>query len=401
MRRLGCANSRSNLTSTERHPSRNVYVFGATSFLNDTATEMAYWVLPAFLITLGAGPAQLGIIEGIAESVASFGKLFSGYLTDRIPRRKPLVVFGYALANVAKPILALTTAWWQVLVVRFADRSAKGIRQSPRDVMLAESVDKAKVGSAFGLLQAMDSAGAIAGPLLALWLLADLGYRGLFWAAAIPGLLSIFIVALGARETGSTGERKPASAESRSVAHLGGRFYYMLAAVTLFSLGNSSDMFLILRAQNAGIDARYAPLLGLVFNVVYTAGSWPAGRLADRVSKYGIAATGYLVFAVVYIVFAAAPSHASLWAMMGFYGLYYALTQPVLRALVADTAPAEARGRAFGAFHFATSIAALLASVLTGQLWKHFGAAVPFYISAGLAVIAALMLLLVRRAPRR
>jgi MFS family permease len=361
---------------------------------------MAYWVLPAFLTTLGAGPAQLGIIEGIAESVASFGKLFSGYLTDRIPRRKPLVVFGYALANVAKPVLALTTAWWQVLLVRFADRSGKGIRQSPRDVMLAESVDNAKVGSAFGLLQAMDSAGAIAGPLLALWLLADLGYRGLFWAAAVPGLLSIFIVALGARETGKP-DRRLAAETAGGAAHLGWRFYYMLVAVTLFSLGNSSDMFLILRAHNVGIDARYAPLLGLVFNVVYTAGSWPVGRLADRISKIGIAAVGYMVFAVVYVVFAAAPSHVALWAMMGFYGLYYALTQPVLRALVADTAPADARGRAFGTFHFATSIAALLASVLTGQLWKHFGAAVPFYISAGLAVLAALMLLLMPRASRR
>jgi MFS family permease len=384
-----------------RDHSRNVYVFGATSFLNDTATEMAYWVLPAFLTTLGAGPAQLGIIEGIAESVASFGKLFSGYLTDRVRRRKPLVVFGYALANVVKPVLALTTAWWQVLLVRFADRSAKGIRQAPRDVMLAESVDKARVGSAFGLLQAMDSAGAIAGPLLALWLLSDLGYRGLFWAAAVPGLLSIFIVALGARET-SKAKQQGSSVESRDgAAHLGWRFYYMLAAVTLFSLGNSSDMFLILRAQDAGIDARYAPLLGLVFNLVYTAGSWPAGRLADRMSKYLIAAAGYLVFAIVYVVFATAPSHTALWAMMGFYGLYYALTQPVLRALVADTAPADARGRAFGTFHFASSIAALLASVLTGQLWKHFGAAVPFYISAGLAVLAALMLLLMPRGRRR
>jgi MFS family permease len=160
-------------------------------------------------------------------------------------------------------------------------------------------------------------------------------------------------------------------------------------------------MFLVLRAQDAGIDARYAPLLGLVFNVVYTAGSWPAGRLADRMSKYVIAAAGYLVFTVVYVVFAVAPSHAALWAMMGFYGLYYALTQPVLRALVADTAPADMRGRAFGIFHFAASMAALLASVITGQLWKHFGAAVPFYISGGLAALAALMLLVMPRAQRR
>src|SRR5437870_531517 len=147
--------------------SRNLYVFGATSFLNDTASEMAYWILPAFLASIGAGPAQLGIIEGIAESVAAAAKLYSGYLADRFPRRKPLVVFGYALANVVKPVLAVATSWWQVLVIRFADRTAKGIRGAPRDVMVAESVEPENRGSAFGLLQAMDSAGAIAGPLLA------------------------------------------------------------------------------------------------------------------------------------------------------------------------------------------------------------------------------------------
>src|SRR6266576_3491656 len=166
--------------------SRNLWVFGVTSFLNDTASEMAYWILPAFLRSIGGGPATLGLIEGVAESVASFAKLFSGYLTDRVERRKPLVVFGYTLANVAKPILAITTAWWQVLFIRFADRLAKGVRGAPRDVMLAESVDKAKLGSAFGLLQAMDSAGAIAGPLAALMIVAhtSFGVRGVFWAAA-------------------------------------------------------------------------------------------------------------------------------------------------------------------------------------------------------------------------
>src|SRR5438270_996256 len=173
---------------------RNVYLFGATSFLNDTASEMAYWILPAFLASIGAGPAQLGLIEGIAESVAAAAKLFSGYLTDRVPRRKPLVVFGYGLANVVKPILAVATAWWQVLIIRFADRTAKGIRGAPRDVMVAESVDAEHRGSAFGLLQAMDSAGAVAGPLLALFILTHHGMRAVFWAAAVPGALAILMV---------------------------------------------------------------------------------------------------------------------------------------------------------------------------------------------------------------
>ncbi|HSC78489.1 MAG TPA: MFS transporter, partial [Candidatus Acidoferrales bacterium] len=352
---------------------------------------------------LGAGPAQLGIIEGIAESVASFSKLFSGYLTDRLPRRKPLVVAGYAVANVAKPLLAVATAWWHVLVVRFADRTAKGVRGAPRDVMLAESVPRERLGASFGLLQAMDSAGAIAGPLLALLILSRYGLRAVFWAAAVPGLLSIAVVALGARETGaarasSTAAVPPPGAGSpASPAALPASFYWMLAAITLFSLGNSSDMFLILRAQDAGIAPVYAPLLGLVFNVVYTAASWPAGHLSDRVSRRALAAAGYLVFAAVYVVFAAAPSRLLLWLMMGGYGLYYALTSPVLRALVAETIAPEARGRAFGIFYFATSIATLLASLITGFLWDRFGAALPFHLSAALAVVAATMLVIGKR----
>ncbi len=190
--------------SPEPQPSaaRNIYAFGITSFLNDTATEMAYWVLPAFLVSLGAGPAQLGLIEGLAESVASFAKLFSGYLTDRIDRRKPLVVAGYFVANAVKPLLALVTAWWHILLIRFTDRLAKGVRGAPRDVMVAESVDKSRLGSAYGFIQSLDSAGAIAGPLMALVLLARYGIRSVFWAAAVPGALAVLVAFFGIRETG-------------------------------------------------------------------------------------------------------------------------------------------------------------------------------------------------------
>ncbi len=382
---------------------RNLYAFGATSFFNDTASEMAYWVLPAFLASIGAGPEKLGIIEGIAESVASFAKLFSGYLADRFGRRKPVVVSGYVVANAVKPLLALATAWWHVLGVRFADRLAKGIRGTARDVMLAESVEKKRVGSAFGFLQAMDSAGAIAGPLLALAILAHYSVRGVFWAAAVPGAICIAVAFLGIRETGRSPGR---SAEPNSTAVQGenaqlitglpASFYYMLLAVTLFSLGNSSDMFLVLRAESAGIPVRQAPLLGLVFNITYTLLSWPAGRLSDRVSKRALAAVGYLVFAGVYVVFGLAPSMSALWVTMASYGLFYALTNPVLRALVAGTVAPEIRGRAFGVFYFVTSVATLLASLITGALWKRFGAEVPFLLSAGLAVVAAVLLLLSR-----
>jgi MFS family permease len=383
---------------------RNIYAFGITSFLNDTATEMAYWVLPAFLVSLGAGPAQLGLIEGLAESVASFAKLFSGYLTDRIDRRKPLVVAGYFVANAVKPLLAVTTAWWHILLIRFTDRLAKGVRGAPRDVMVAESVPKNRLGSAYGLIQSMDSAGAIAGPLAALVLLARYGIRSVFWAAAIPGALCVLVALFGIRETKrartSEDNRQKVSKEEAEtsvfsgVAKLPRSFYYIVFAVTLFSLGNSSDMFLVMRAQNVGIPVSLAPLLGLVFNVTYTLGSWPAGWFSDRFSRRWIAAAGYLIFAGTYFVFGRAPSTLAIWITMAVYGLYYSLTQPVLKALVVEAVGQEVRGRALGIYFFVTSVATLAASLITGELWKYYGASVPFYFPAALAVVSAVMLLI-------
>jgi len=364
---------------------------------------MAYWVLPAFLASLGAGPEKLGLIEGIAESVASFAKLFSGYLADRFERRKPLVVSGYFVANTVKPLLALVTSWWQVLVVRFADRLAKGVRGAPRDVMLTESVPKEKVGAAFGLLQSMDSAGAIAGPLLALWILRRGELRDVFRFAIVPGALSMLIAFFFIREKRKAPTLQATTDNNRGrtlvppvapPSSLPASFYYALVVITLFSLGNSSDMFLVLRAQSAGILPVYAPLLGLIFNITYTALSWPAGHLSDKLSRRTVAAAGYVVFAGVYFVFALAPSKAALWGAMATYGLFYALTAPVLKALVSDTVRPEVRGRAFGIYYFVTSIATLAASLITGELWKAMGAAVPFYLSSGLAVIAAVLLLM-------
>jgi MFS family permease len=271
--------SSDNLQSTPR----NVYVFGLTSFLNDTASEMAYWVLPAFLASLGAGPAQLGIIEGVAESVASFAKLFSGYITDRTANRKPIVVGGYVVANAVKPLLALVSSWWQILGIRFSDRLAKGVRGTARDVMVADSVANSSLGSAYGLIQAMDSAGAIAGPLIALLVIGRFGMRGVFAWAAVPGALCILVAWAGIREVHRNGlqssqqgkvdegktqvpahDQSPSSmtapntgaGSSRwlgSLPKLPTGFYYVMGVVTLFSLGNSSDMFLVLRAGNIGI----------------------------------------------------------------------------------------------------------------------------------------------------
>jgi MFS family permease len=406
---------------------RNIYVFGATSFLNDTASEMAYWVLPAFLASLGAGPAQLGIIEGVAESVASFVKLFSGYVTDKVSHRKPIVVAGYIVANAVKPLLALTSSWWQILGIRFSDRFAKGVRGTARDVMVAESVDNSSLGSAYGLIQAMDSAGAIAGPLLALAVIGRFGMRGVFASAAIPGALCVIVAWIGIREVHRRNsgplrdERSEISlrghqalSESSAELRSGGRpgtvvpmrtgrsewlpklplgFYYVLAVVTLFSLGNSSDMFLVLRAGNIGIAASKAPLLGLVFNITFTLVSWPAGRFSDRFSRSAIAGAGYFVFAIVYFVFALAPSQLAIWLAMAFYGLFYALTNAVLKALVVESVAGDVRGRALGIFSFLTSVTTLLSSLITGGLWKLYGPAIPFYFSAGIAAVSGIALL--------
>jgi MFS family permease len=401
---------------------RNIYVFGATSFLNDTASEMAYWVLPAFLASLGAGPAQLGIIEGVAESVASFAKLFSGYLTDKISERKPIVVGGYFVANAVKPLLALASSWWQILGIRFADRFAKGVRGTARDVMVADSVDTARLGSAYGLIQAMDSTGAIAGPLLALAVIGRFGMRGVFASAAIPGALCVIVAWIGIREVRrnvhsnvswtfrNTFRRASSWRLSRSAADastksewlpkLPSSFYYVLVVVTLFSLGNSSDMFLVLRAGNIGIPASRAPLLGLVFNITFALASWPAGKFSDRFSRSTIAAAGYFVFAIVYFVFALAPSRLAIWMAMAFYGLFYALTNAVLKALIVESVERDVRGRALGIYSFFISVTTLLSSIITGALWKAYGPGVPFYFSAGIATVSAFALL-AHRSPVR
>ena len=389
---------------SERVP-RNVYAFGLTSFFNDTASEMAYWVPPAFLASIGAGPAQLGIIEGIAESMASFAKLLSGRLADRVARRKPIVVGGYVVANAVKPFLALASSWTQVLGIRFADRFSKGIRGTARDVMVAESVSNDRIGSAYGLIQAMDSAGAIAGPLLAVAMLAHFGsLRIVFWTAAVPGALCVLTAVFGIRDTKRSltypsPEKKniddePSSQAQGWLPHLPASFFVVLGAVTFFSLGNSSDMFLVLRAQSIGISVKQAPLLGLVFNITYTLLSWPAGHLSDRVPRRWIAATGYAVFAAVYFMFALAPSRMAIWITMASYGMFYALSAPVLKALVVETVREDLRGRALGIYFFVTSVATLLASVITGELWKLYGARLPFFLSAGVAVVAAGWLLL-------
>jgi MFS family permease len=277
--------------------------------------------------------------------------------------------------------------------------------------MVAESAGKNRLGSAYGLIQSMDSAGAIAGPLIALLLLRHSGIRTVFLAAAVPGALCVLVAWIGIRETKRGQEKKSGTTDiktstsasdakaTKAAGKLPASFYYVLIAVTLFSIGNSSDMFLVLRAQSVGIAVALAPLLGLVFNITYTLGSWPAGWFSDRVSRRLVASLGYVIFAVVYFVFGRAPSTLAIWIAMSLYGFYYALTDPVLKALVVESVQSDVRGRALGVYALVTSVATLAASLITGQLWKYFGAGIPFYFSAVMALVAGVLLVGARSEP--
>jgi MFS family permease len=394
-------------SATQPSAARNIYAFGMTSFLNDTATEMAYWVLPAFLISLGAGPAELGLIEGVAESVASFAKLFSGYLTDRIDRRKPLVVAGYFVANAVKPLLALATAWWHILLIRFSDRLAKGVRGAPRDVMVAESVPKERLGSAYGLIQSMDSAGAIAGPC-ALWnARCVLGRRSsgrtLRDGSAVRDTRDQTASLLATDAKNGAPWRFLGGSRAWNRTEDSGKLRCSrdcAAWRVLYGLDCGDSVFAGKFQRHVSGDAgaerghpgKTGAAIGAGLQSHYTLGSWPAGWVSDRFSRRWIAAAGYLIFAAVYYVFGRAPSTLAIWITMAIYGLYYALTQPVLKALVVETVGQEVRGRALGVYFFVTSVATLAASLITGELWKHYGASIPFYFSAGLAAVSALLL---------
>ena len=362
------------------------------AFCNDTSTEMGYWLLPTFLVTaLGASPLAFGFIEGAAETIASFSRLLSGWLSDFLDRRKPLAAGGYTLANLVKPLLAVAHSWGQVFWIRFTDRAAKGFRAAPRDALMADSVDAAQRGAGFGLRQAMDSAGAIVGPLSAILFLKIFAgkIRGVFWMAAIPGAVCILLAWFAVKEVHATACPRPAE---RSCHFPRGKLVRILGALGLFSLGNSSDLFLILRAQNLGMSAWTAPALGLLFNTVYAALSWPAGKLSDRVPRRGLIVSGYLIYAAVYAGFALVHTPQTVWFLFAIYGTYYALTEGVMKAWVADLAPGDSRASVFGVFNWLVGVAAFPASLLAGWIWQRYSPAASMGLSSFLAFLAALVL---------
>jgi MFS family permease len=395
---------------------RNVWVVTLTSFLTDVSSEMLFTLLPLYLSNvLGARTNVIGLIEGVAETTASLLKLVSGWLSDRLGRRKRLAVAGYAISTAVKPFLLLVNSWVGVLAIRFGDRVGKGIRTAPRDALIADSTDPAQRGLAFGIHRAGDTAGAVVGLLVAMGVVwAGQGEavtlsRSVFATLVVlsvpPAALAVVGLALGGRDV-------PLRETSHELPRLGlatlpPRFKSFLLVVVVFTLGNSSDAFLILRAQAAGL-----PLLGVLgmmlsFNVVYALASGPAGALSDRLGGRRLILGGWLIFAVIYLGFTRVTEGWQAWALMTVYGLYYALTEGVAKAFVADLVPAEQRGRAYGVYNAAIGFAALPASVIAGILWqglgpwRGLGPSAPFLYGAGMALLATLLGAVTLRAPVR
>ena len=375
----------------------NVLWLSVASFLNDAASEMIYPLLPLFLTgTLGAGAAFVGLVEGAAESASSLLKLVSGRLADRTGRRKPLTVWGYGIASVARPLIALVTAAWQVLAIRLLDRVGKGLRTAPRDALLAESIPEERRGAAFGLHRAADHAGAVAGPLIAsaLLLALDGDLQTVFGLAIVPGLLTVAAVAWKVRET-APAPRAPGESAAPPLPRLrelGPVLPRYLGVLVLFTLGNASDAFLLLRASQAGVATPLIPLLWGALHVSKAGWSVWGGRWSDRVGARRAIIAGWLVYAAVYAGFAFVSAEWQVWALFLVYGLFFGLTEGPEKALVARLAPAGLRGSAFGAYHAAIGLAALPASIVFGIVWQAFDARAAFLLGAVLALAAALVL---------
>lgn len=383
----------SSAPKTSRLP-RNVKLLGAASLLNDIASEMIFPLLPTFLLTvLGGNKFSLGVIEGVADSVASLLKLWSGAWSDRAGKRKTFIVGGYLLSALVRPLIGLATAPWHLFATRTVERVGKGIRSAPRDALIADSTAPNVRGRAFGFNRAMDHLGAAIGPILAtLFLLAWPGQlRALFLWTIVPGIAVTALVAFGLRETAASGEEKQPLRLSLRPFDRNFRLY--LASLVLFTLGNSSDAFLLVRAGELGVPTAYLPLLWLAFHVVKSAGNLLSGPVVDRLGPKPLIFMGWAIYAAIYLAFSAVQNAWQVWVVFLLYGVFYALTEPAEKTLVAHIVGKENRGLAFGWFNFAIGIAALPASLLFGFLYEQFGATAAFGCGAALAGVASMLLL--------
>lgn len=383
------------------NPSRSalpgtVWAVGLVSLFMDVSSEIVHSLLPLFLTTtLGASVAFVGLVDGIAESTASISKVFSGFISDRIGRRRPLILLGYGLAAVSKPLFALAGSASVVLGARFADRIGKGVRGAPRDALIADVTAPEIRGRAFGLRQSLDTVGAFAGPLIAIGLMALLSddMRAVFWFAVIPAMVSVLIVLVWVHDPPREGGRD--ARPPLQVAHLralGSSFWIVTAVGVVFTLARFSEAFLILRAHDLGLPIALAPTVLVAMNLVYAAGAYPAGILSDHMRPRLLLFAGLGCLVAADLALAFAPGLVTAFAGILLWGLHMALTQGLFAKLVADTAPADLRGSAFGAFNLATGGAMLAASLLAGLLWDRFGAPVTFLAGAGFSVATGLLL---------
>ena len=376
---------------------RNVFALAAVSLLTDVSSEMIYPLLPIFLTTvLGANASFIGAIEGAAETTAALLKLASGWWSDRVQRRKPLVVLGYGIASLMRPLVAIAQSATQVLAIRVADRVGKGIRNAPRDALLADSVHPSIRGRAFGVHRTGDHIGGVLGPLIAFVLLSRhiAEMRTVFWLAAIPGVLSVIVVILFVREI-PRAATVPAGGAPDLTQPMGAPFWRVLFVIFLFTLGNSTDAFLLLRATQLGVPVALAPILWAALHVVKSASSAPGGALSDRIGRRPTLIAGWLLYAAVYIGFAVAGVAWQAWALFGVYGFFFGLTEGSERALVADLVGPARRGTAFGWYSLAIGLGALPASILFGYVWDHRGASAAFLMGAAFAAVAAAGMMIV------
>jgi len=377
---------------------RQVKVLGAVSLLNDSASEMIVPLMPLFVTqVLGLGPAVLGLMEGVAEAVASLLKFLSGWWSDRLRRRKPLAVAGYALACATRPLMGLVVAGWQLVALRGIDRTGKGLRAAPRDALLAESVEPSQRGRAFGFNRAMDHAGAVVGPLAALVLMSgfSLDLRTVFLLAAVPGVATVLLIALAVRETPAADPQPAGKGVAAAPQGLDRRrFWVFLLAMFMFTLGNSTDVFLVLHAHELGVPAVLAPVLWMVLHISKSVSSTPLAGLSDRFGRLPVILAGWVVYALVYGLYGAASAAWQVWPLLVVYGLYYGLTEGPSKAMTADLVPAGGRGKGFGIYHLALGVASLPASVLAGYLWQAHGPAIALWTGAAFAALAAVVLAL-------
>ena len=375
---------------------RGVWVLGFVSMFMDISSEMIHGVLPLFVVgTLGASATLLGLIEGVAEGTAQISKLFSGVLSDRWRNRKNLALFGYGLAAVVKPLFPLATSLGAVFFARFADRIGKGIRGAPRDAMVADFTPIAQRGAAFGLRQSLDTIGAFVGPLIAVALIGLWAFdlRTVLWVACVPALIAVLILAFGIQEPAplANDNHRKAGFNFATVKDLGRSFWLVALLGAAVMLARFSEAFLVLRASDAKMATAYVPLVMVVMSVVYSLSSYPAGVLSDRWGRKGLFAAGLIALIAADFVLAWAPSPFYVMVGVAIWGLHMGLTQGILSTLVADSAPADLRGSAYGVFALVSGVAALLASVTAGVIWDKAGQAPVFYVGAGFAVVALLI----------